>query len=450
MYCNVCDHQIILKSGRKYSGMGDKIMKFAIWGTGQKGRISFDVLGMERVSCFIDSKKNIQGKSVQGCPVVSFEDYLKEYQDSLIIVSMLDCKAVIGELNDNGIPYLLWETTSGILENKYIGLDDCLDVVEKYIGCDYGALWGVNLLSIVLYDYLASDNRKLSFLSYGVGETLRNYLEVHGYIFDSLSADRIVVTDDGWKDAVVEYPNIKIANIRNLFLEKSYEEYNGLVKFKGLHNNRRCFLIGNGPSLKLEDLDKLYQYGDICFATNMIYKIFSKTKWRPDYYVASDMAVLEKYGEQIKQIDISCAFIGNRRTGFWDGFDDSKFHVFNDYRCLEMDIPSFSDDITYCVYSYYTVMYSCLQIAIYMGFNEIYLLGVDANYNGYASDVNNHFTDNYYDKSDRQRIPVDIIKHFRAYQVAEHYAMEHGVKIYNATRGGKLEVFERVNFDSLF
>ena len=36
------------------------------------------------------------------------------------------------------------------------------------------------------------------------------------------------------------------------------------------------------------------------------------------------------------------------------------------------------------------------------------------------------------------------------YMCAKEYAERHEIKIYNATRGGKLEVFERVDFDSLF
>lgn len=39
---------------------------------------------------------------------------------------------------------------------------------------------------------------------------------------------------------------------------------------------------------------------------------------------------------------------------------------------------------------------------------------------------------------------------FWNYQAARRYAETHGIKIYNATRGGELEVFERVDFDSLF
>ncbi len=37
-----------------------------------------------------------------------------------------------------------------------------------------------------------------------------------------------------------------------------------------------------------------------------------------------------------------------------------------------------------------------------------------------------------------------------AFNVAKEYADQNGVKIYNATRGGMLESFERIDLDSLF
>ena len=88
-----------------------------------------------------------------------------------------------------------------------------------------------------------------------------------------------------------------------------------------------------------------------------------------------------------------------------------------------------------------TVTISLIQIAVYMGFKEIYLLSCDCDYSG----PKQHFT--YYGmKSDSKAGDIMIL----AYQAAKDYADSHGIKIYNATRGGKLEVFEREDFDSLF
>jgi hypothetical protein len=84
---------------------------------------------------------------------------------------------------------------------------------------------------------------------------------------------------------------------------------------------------------------------------------------------------------------------------------------------------------------------------MYMGFNEIYLLGVDCNY---VAGTKSHFRSNGNEfivnpklakkQNDDQRL---------AYQIAEQEATKRNVKIYNATRGGKLEVFERVDLDEV-
>ena len=79
-----------------------------------------------------------------------------------------------------------------------------------------------------------------------------------------------------------------------------------------------------------------------------------------------------------------------------------------------------------------------------MGFSEIYLLGVDCNYK--RGSQNNYF----YQEKEKDNIDHDEERMIMAYQSARNYADFHGIKIYNATRGGMLEVFDRVDFDSLF
>ena len=54
-----------------------------------------------------------------------------------------------------------------------------------------------------------------------------------------------------------------------------------LENLKNIQEGKRCFLIGNGPSLRAEDLTCLYEHGEICFAFNRIYNIFEQTPWRP-------------------------------------------------------------------------------------------------------------------------------------------------------------------------
>ena len=90
-----------------------------------------------------------------------------------------------------------------------------------------------------------------------------------------------------------------------------------------------------------------------------------------------------------------------------------------------------------------------------MGFKEIYLLGVDCDYNVFRKADGeiitsrmkiNHFHPEYVETL----YTVDIGLQTAGYQAAREYADNNGLKIYNATRGGKLEVFERVDFDRSF
>ena len=61
-----------------------------------------------------------------------------------------------------------------------------------------------------------------------------------------------------------------------------------LAQYKDIHNGKRIWLIGNGPSMTIDDLEKLHESHEICIACNRIYKIYDKTSWRADYLIMSD------------------------------------------------------------------------------------------------------------------------------------------------------------------
>src|SRR5699024_2762355 len=123
-----------------------------------------------------------------------------------------------------------------------------------------------------------------------------------------------------------------------------------------------------------------------------------------------------------------------------------------DYSNVDKHIPpDFFDGTAATFADGRSVTHTALQLAIYMGFKIIYLVGADCNY---SKDNKSISSESYPDKRmydpKKVGIPPDIEYTFSAYKVARKYAEKHGVKIYNATRGGMLEVFERVNLDSLF
>ena len=232
-------------------------------------------------------------------------------------------------------------------------------------------------------------------------------------------------------------------------------EFNRLAQYKDIHRGERCFLIGTGPSLTPEDLDKLK--GEYSFASNRIYLIFDKTSWRPSYFAAHDAMFLARcHRETRRHISSPVFYALSSVTDF--ALKGERFYFSggaadwypNDHLSVE-----FSESPSMLNWGG-TVTYDCMQLAAYMGFREVYLLGMDhtmsnaVTRDGYLrGDAHRgyHFTGNY---------EIGSFFSFQAsvaecaYRTAKRYFEEHGGHIYNATRGGKLEIFDRVDFDSLF
>lgn len=217
------------------------------------------------------------------------------------------------------------------------------------------------------------------------------------------------------------------------------------------HNGERCFIIGSGPSLLVEDLEKLKK--EICFASHRIYSIYNRTSWRPQYYCAQDCALINKSAKVIGElVQSDWKLIAASKNAPCKKVKDACYLNIIEEEFYP-DYPKFAEEISEGFYEGMTVTYMCIQVAVYMGFKEIYLLGVDHNYSATRTadgkiekddSIKNYFSSDY----SLDAIP-QLYKSTKAYEGARKYAQEHGIKIYNATRGGKLEAFERVNFDDI-
>ena len=246
---------------------------------------------------------------------------------------------------------------------------------------------------------------------------------------------------------------------------KDYEKYLispdhfYLQTLRGIHEGGRCFIIGNGPSLRAEDLDKLK--GEYTFAANRIFNIFDKTDWRPTYYVSTDDKILKEHQNELAKYSLGHMFLSSRFCTI-----QAPTNVLSriyDGNCLQLDVDFdrynktsiyISEDVSNHYCDGQTVTFAAIQLAIYMGFKEIYLIGVDHNYSrtvdisgkvNVDTAVQDYFDNKRYDNS----YPAAVNTAQYAYTIAREYSDAHSIKIFNATRGGKLEVFERVDFDEL-
>lgn len=228
-----------------------------------------------------------------------------------------------------------------------------------------------------------------------------------------------------------------------------------MAKIRNTHQGESCFIIGNGPSLTIEDLEMLHEHGIDTFAVNRIYQIFPRTKWRPTYYVSTDHVMIRDKLEEVDQIPAKIKFIPLQNK-YYLGIKvkGAKYFFRNDRR--ENDQPDgFSLDCTEQVNMRGTVTIACMQLAMHLGYKHIYLLGIDHNFDKIITadgeviinpSVKNYFVEGY-DDDVASEVTHDLGNTTRAYYDVRRFIDKTDVKIYNASRKTKLEAFERVTFE---
>ncbi len=240
----------------------------------------------------------------------------------------------------------------------------------------------------------------------------------------------------------------------SLFRERqlgfSKKNLESIARLKDRHKGKRCFIVGTGPSLNAADLDLIKD--EITFSMNSIFLFYDKTDFRPDYYMFLDPIELEKMSA-----DYAVDFTGmSKRESFFNDANSMRMkrklrseksitlmmqwlgHWYNPYS----NVFKFSDNLLRGVYDGYNSIYAAIQIARYMGCTQIYLLGADCGYTGNKK----HFV-NY--SLDKLGYTFNTSGSIKGYEFVKSYSEKNGFKIYNATRGGYLNTFERVDLETV-
>lgn len=262
------------------------------------------------------------------------------------------------------------------------------------------------------------------------------------YLFWNNPLLRPVINGCSWAKNYVLY-QLKFAAGRSA--RKSAPDYSRIATFRDIHKYERCFILATGPSLTAEDVQKLKH--EYTFGMNSICLLFDTLGWETTYYGIQDYGVYEKLQDKLRAMHDTTLFIGDgipqaKRAGLAHipyalNYLDHK----HSYKHLS---TKFSTDAKQCIYDGYTITYSLMQLAVYMGFKEIYLLGNDCSYP--KDPTKQHFMD--YGHADSSTLTARDRIIF-AYEQAKQLLQDTDVKIYNATRGGALEVFPRVDFDTI-
>lgn len=227
------------------------------------------------------------------------------------------------------------------------------------------------------------------------------------------------------------------------------ERYKALLKYKDTYLGKRCFIIATGPSLKIDDLENLKD--EYTFGMNSICMLYSKISFRPTFYGIQDQFVFSSLKEQLYKYyyDSSNVFVSDRIARYhyipksWKVFPLNCAYNSYDRWFAGRFHACFSDDCYRVVYSGFSITQSLIQLAVYMGFQEIYLIGADCSF---SKGSQNHVAE--HGVVDAQ-IDTARDRNIAGYKAALEYAKEHSVEIFNATRGGELELFPRVSLDEV-
>ena len=233
-----------------------------------------------------------------------------------------------------------------------------------------------------------------------------------------------------------------------------------VAALKGRHQGRRCFIIGGGPSLKIEDLDRLS--GELTFACNKIYLAFDETEWRPTYYSVLDVLVAENNKDVIRKLDLCKIFHEDVKPFFPEAEDTIWLKRIPEPFVGDDRVGSFSTNAFEGVYGGWTVIFPQIQLAFYMGIREIYLIGVDFSFDvppptgrecahgeilEHQGELN-HFHPEYRKLGETWTMPqLDL--QYKAYLAAKKEIEINGGRIMNASRKTALDVFPLVDFDSI-
>ena len=244
-----------------------------------------------------------------------------------------------------------------------------------------------------------------------------------------------------------------------------------LAALKDKHKGQRCFILGNGPSLKHQNIALLRK--EFVFVTNWFVLHDEFLNLQNCFYCTSD-AHLWNYGEYFhpelldrlsKHKNIICFF------------EPSALSPFRRQSKLQEDVVLFvrlnsskkvweghfsSDVLSGTGWGRTVIIDFCLPIAYHLGFSTVYLMGCDCDY---KLDEARDFSKSFF--HDISKIPESDLAHVskqwngldardqlekwqRGYLTVKTYFEGSGRKIFNAGHGGKLEVFERVNYEELF
>lgn len=230
------------------------------------------------------------------------------------------------------------------------------------------------------------------------------------------------------------------------FLQWYFHHAKRLLKFKDTHLSQDCFIIGNGPSLKKMDLMPLNNY--YTFGLNKIHLLLDKMSMDVSYHVAVNPLVIQQSAEDIECL--RCPSFISYKSG--KDYVRSLDHI---HYIMTHGYPyTFESSLLQGIHEGYTVTFVAMQIAYFMGFKRVFLIGVDHNFVAKGKENEkqyltgedpNHFDPTYF--SNKEWHLPDLEASELSYHLARFFFSRNNRMIYDATLNGKLNIFPKIPYE---
>ena len=189
--------------------------------------------------------------------------------------------------------------------------------------------------------------------------------------------------------------------------------------FRGLHKGKNLFILASGPSLKTLDLTPLRRR--LVMGLNRSFLIFPGAY----YHCVMDQRLFDEYPDQLH--DTRYLFTTeNRPWGIPLNF---------------LGGDGFSWDLEHGIYSGYTISYFALQVAVYMGFQKIFYLGLDLQHRG----ANTHFFGFDFRSENHEKTEFPRMNRMLSY--AAKKLADTDVEVFNCSPVSTLECFPKITYE---
>lgn len=242
-------------------------------------------------------------------------------------------------------------------------------------------------------------------------------------------------------DKIVEILNNIYA--RQKFL--SYQNTKKILLLKNKYKKQKCFIIGGSPSLKQLDLKKLNNSEYKIFTVGKGYKLKDYGLIKSDFHVFSDT---QGYLEAADEIDekYSDIFFSHCRINFLNNVENLIY-----FDCFKTPInmnKHYQEDLTQPLFHCETVINCALQIATYMGFKDIYFIGVDLDFDKNSGHI--YKSTDGENKRQIEHSQKNSLFMLSSFEYATPFLNNKGINLYNASPSGILNCMPRIKYDDLF